>query len=374
MSIFDIQMRRVFCVYLTLFFALIGKAQSGLFSEPNWYIKPYVNFSAMIQHRSILGNVIKGYPMTYELNIVKPTSGSHLWHLENNKPDIGINLSLIDYANPQQLGYGIVVAPFAEIPLNEKDKPSRMILRLCWGPAYMTKRFDLRENQKNGAIGSGLNAYVQFKWFWQFDLNDRLRLEPGFMFSHISNARAQSPNLGLNVFGVGLGVNIKATKKQFSVASVDSSTKNKSKHEIFVTQNIGMNDGEIMGKKQFVSCLAIGYNFNKRNTHKFGVGFDVFYEENYVKDLRNAGIAEPSTFDKLRYGPKLAYSYNMGRISFPVEMGVYLRQLSEPDGVFFHRLGVRYFGYNGLVIAFGMRSHWAVAYNFEFGAGYRFRL
>ena len=64
----------------------------------------------------------------------------------------------------------------------------------------------------------------------------------------------------------------------------------------------------------------------------------------------------------------------MGRISFPIEMGVYLRQLTEPDGLFFHRLGVRYFGKNGLVLAFGMRSHFAVAYNFEFGVGYRIRL
>lgn len=361
-------------ILLFLMFRAVLFSQNGLVSEPNWYIKPYVNFSAMIQHRSALGNLIKGYPITYELNIVKPTAGSHLWHLENNKPDIGINLSVVDYANPKQLGYGIIVAPFVEIPLSAKERTSRLFLRLCWGPAYMTKHFDLYENQKNGAIGSSFNAYVQFKWFWHIKLNDHMRLEPGFMFSHVSNARAQSPNLGLNVFGVGLGLNFKTTNKSFSISKVDSSCKNTSRHELFVTQNFGMNDGEILGKKQLVSCLAIGYNYNKRNTHKFGVGFDVFYDENYVKDLRVAGIADPSAFDKLRYGPKLAYSYNMGRISFPIEMGIYLRQLTEPDGLFFHRLGVRYFGNNGLVLAFGMRSHFAVAYNFEFGVGYRIRL
>ena len=157
----------------------------------------------------------------------------------------------------------------------------------------MTKHFDIYENQKNGAIGSSVNAYVQFKWFWHIKLNDRMRIEPGFMFSHVSNARAQSPNLGLNVFGIGLGLNFKTSNKPYSVSQVDSSCRNKSRHEIFITQNFGMNDGEILGKKQLVSCLAIGYNYNKRNTHKFGLGFDVFYDENYVKDLRVAGIIEP---------------------------------------------------------------------------------
>jgi hypothetical protein len=367
-------MRQFYYTFILMMLTLICHPQNGITAHPNWYIKPYINAGVVVQHRSILHNLIRGYPITYELNIVKPTLGNKLWHHENNFPDIGLNLSLIDYANPQQLGYGIIAAPFAEIPLNANKKNSRLILRLCWGPAFMSKSFDIKENQKNGAIGSFVNAYVQFKWFWQIDVNDKVRLEPGFMFSHISNGRGQSPNLGLNVIGVGMGINFKTNSKTKEVLMVDSNTANKNRHEIYVLNSYGINDGEVMGKKQLVSSLSVTYHYNKRNTHKFGLGLEVFHEENYIKDLRVAGLEDSPFIQQMRYGPKLAYSYNLGRVSFPLEMGVYVGQLIEPDGLFFHRLGVRYFGEKGLVLAFGMRSHWAVAYNFDFGIGYRFKL
>lgn len=368
-------MKKTAILIFYLIYSVFSIAQNGITSDPNWYIKPYFNFGVIMQHREVLGNLIKGYPKTYELNIVKPTLGSFLWQCENNKPDVGINLSLIDYANPQQLGYAIIAAPFVEVPLNEKEKLSRLYLRLCWGPAFVTKPFDLETNQKNGAIGSVVNAYVQFKWFWHIPVNKSIRLEPGFMFSHISNGRAQSPNLGLNTFGAGIAVNFNLTNKVAAPSNkLDSNTCNKSRNEIFVMNSYGFNDGEIKGRKQLVTTLSIQYQYNKRNTHKFGIGWDINYEENYVKDLKVEGVKTNGLIDEIRYGPKLCYSYNIGRISFPLEMGVYVRQLIEPDGLFFHRMGVRYYGKKGLMLAFGMRSHWAVAYNFDYGIGYRWYL
>lgn len=349
-------------------------SQNGLMSDPNWSIKPYLGAAGIIQHRSSMGNLIKGYPITYELNIVKSSLGDKLWQIENNMPDFGLNLSVVDYANHKELGFGIVMAPFMELPLNKRERARRLYLRLCWGGAYMTKHFQLHENQKNGAIGSSVNAYVQFKWFWRFKINNKVQMEPGFMFSHVSNGRAQSPNLGLNVFGVGVAFNFKATSKQVvPIQKIDSSTCVKSRHELTILNSYGMNDGEILGVKYLTSCLSFGYNYNKRNTHKFGLGLDVFYEQNYIKDIRNAGV-DASLMQKMRYGAKVCYSYNVGCISLPLEMGTYLGQVIEPDGLFFHKIGIRYIGKKGFMAAFGLRTHWAVAYNFDLGVGYRIPL
>ncbi len=360
-------------ILLVLYSSTFG--QNGLVSNPNWYIKPYIGVAGIIQHRSSMGNLIQGYPKTFELNIVKPSLGDRLWQLENNLPDFGINLSVVDYANHKQLGFGIVVAPFVEVPLNKKERARRLYMRLCWGGAYMTKYFHLHENQKNGAIGSAVNAYVQFKWFWRFPLSKNVQVEPGFMFSHVSNGRAQSPNLGLNVFGVGAAFNFNLTKKPLpSIEKIDSSTRAKSKHEITILNSYGMNDGAIMGPKYLTACLSFGYNFNKRNTHKFGVGFDLFYEENYVKDLENAGFVDPGLAQRMRYGPKICYSYNIGCISLPLEMGMYVNQAIDPDADFYNKIGVRYIGKKGFMVGFGLRTHFAVAYDFDLGIGYRIPL
>jgi len=364
-------MKKRFLIIGLEFIVLWLNCQVPVSGKSGFYIKPYVSPSIILQHRDILGNLIQGYPIVYELNLVKPASGNKLWHLENNLPDIGLNLTVIDYANKRQLGFGIVAAPFVEIPLNKNERIRRLYLRLCVGPAFVTKHFDVEKNQKNYAIGSIYNTYVQFKWFWKIPVNRYLDLEPGLMFNHISNGRAQSPNLGLNVLGIGMAMNIKTVNKNVEwPVKIDSSTVNRKKHEWCVWNAYGVNDGEIHGRKQLVSTWSFEYHYNHRNTHKFGVGFDVYYEENYVKDLQLAGY-DAALFDKLRYGPKLCYSYNVGPISFPLEMGCYLRQLTDPDGWLYHRLGVRYYGKKGLMINFGMRSHWAVAYNFDYGIGYR---
>lgn len=350
-------------------------AQTGLMSNPNWCIKPYLNAAAIIQHRSSMGNLITGYPITYELNMVKPSLGDKSWQLENNLPDYGINASVVDYGNHKELGFGIVLAPFLEIPLNKNVRARRLFLRLCWGGAYMTKHFNITENQKNGAIGSGVNAYVQFKWYWRIPLNKKMDIEPGLMFSHVSNGRAQSPNLGLNVFGAGVALNFKATDKPLpQIDKVSNRAMVKSRHELTILNSYGMNDGAILGPKYLTACLSFGYNYNKRNTHKFGFGFDVFYEQNYVKDLKNANVVVDNGFQKLRYGPKIGYSYNVGCISLPIEMGMYVNQPIKPDGNFYHKIGIRYMGPNGLMLAFGLRTHFAVAYDFDLGIGYRLPL
>jgi hypothetical protein len=349
--------------------------QSGLMTNPNWCIKPYVNTAAIIQHRSSMGNLIQGYPITYELNIVKPSLGDKSWQLENNLPDYGVNLSVVDYANHKELGYGIVIAPFIELPLNKNVRARRLFLRLCWGASYMTNHFNIQTNQKNGAIGSGVNAYVQFKWFWRIPLNKKADIEPGFMFSHVSNGRAQSPNLGLNVFGAGIALNFRATNKPLpQVDKASYRTTPRTKHEITILNSYGMNDGAILGPKYLTACLSLGYNYNKRNTHKFGFGFDMFYEQNYVKDLKAAEMSTDNALQRMRYGPKIAYSYNIGSISLPIEMGMYVNQPIKPDGSFYHKIGIRYMGPKGFMLAFGLRTHFAVAYDFDLGIGYRLPL
>ena len=55
-------------------------------------------------------------------------------------------------------------------------------------------------------------------------------------------------------------------------------------------------------------------------------------------------------------------------------MGYYAFQKAKPDGYVVSRIGVRYYSKSGVVAHFGLRTHFAVAYNFEYGLGYRFYL
>lgn len=360
-----------FCLSVTCFL----KAQPDSIRNRNWQIKPVINTGFILVHRISIGHLVQGYPVIYELNVSKPTFGNKLWHLENNNPDIGMSLQYIDFRNPGQLGYAIVIAPYIELPLNKKERCSRPVLRLCWGPSYLTKKFDISTNHKNIAIGSNFNAFVQFKFFWHLQLNRSLRFEPGFAFTHVSNGRYKNPNLGLNVVSLNAGLNylIPSSAKPLLV-KVDSSTQVKSKHEVLALAAIGFNQRQINTKGLKTLLVSVAYQRNVRNTHKFSAGLDLFYDQNYIIDYENKFQKRPESFDKVRVSARVGYSYNVGRISFPIEMGYYIFQKAQPDGVVVSRLGVRYYARNGFICHFGLRTHFAVAYNFEYGLGYRLYL
>lgn len=336
-----------------------------------WQIKPVYSQGFIMVHRISIGHLVKGYPANYELNISKPTLGNKLWHLENNKPDVGISLQCLDFANRPQLGFALTAAPYIEIPLNEKEKDSRLIMRVCWGATYITKRFDIYENHKNIAIGSHVNSFVQFRWFWQIQLSKQLRFEPGLTFTHASNGRFKNPNLGLNVMSLSAGLNYRFGKPAITdFCQVDSSTRRRTRNELCFGASIGFNERGINTPEMKSYLFSTSYQRNVRNTHKFSFGFDFLYDQNYQIDLQEHLGTAYNTADRMRLAARVGYSYNVGRLSFPIEVGYYAFQKINPDGKIISRLGVRYYFQNGLMANFGLRTHFAVAYTFEYGLGY----
>lgn len=359
----------------SLLTSLSGISQNGVTGHPDVIIKPAYGQCFIMAHRTNINHLIQGYPSVFELNLAKPSLGNKLWQLENNLPEMGLTFQLIDFKNPSELGNAFVLAPYIEIPLNKEPRMSRLFLRLCWGMSYVQRPFEIHENHKNVAIGGSLNAYVQFKWFWQIRLNKSMQFEPGFTFNHMSNGRVQNPNLGLNNLGLTAALNIRIpSKRQVNFTSIDSSTKVKSSNEILCFTALGMNERNINGTQLGTFVLSGAYQRNLRNTHKFSFGLDAFYDASYQYDYANAFGEEATGLDRWRISARVGYSYNVGRLSFPIEIGYYIFQKTNPDAVLVSRIGLRYYFANGLVAHWGLRTHYAVAYNFEFGLGYRFYL
>jgi hypothetical protein len=350
-------------------------SQKRITGSKNFYIKVAPTYGFILEQRGTIGNLVRGYIPGMEIDFIKPTYGNKKWHLENNLPEIGLAFNFINFSNPKQLGQCYALSPFIDIPLNKKQKKTRVILRICWGVSYLTKKFDIDKNPKNIAIGSNWNTYVQWKWFWHINLNKKIRLEPGLSFAHASNGRTQVPNLGLNVISFNLGVTYKFNREAGNSTLKDSCSIWSSKHELLVWDAIGLNESEPPGgPKYFANDIAINYYYNRGNTHKLGAGFDIAYETQNAYHLKNSGDPAKSWTDILQLGVKLCYAYNIGRISFPIEMGYYAISKPKEDGSIFHRIGIRYFCKNGLMLNFSLKSHWAVASHFEYGLGYRFGL
>jgi hypothetical protein len=364
---------------ILLFILLIGNGYSyaQLDNPDSWYLKVQPHFGFILQHRNTMGHLVHGHIGGMELNWARPTKGDKLWHYENNFPERGVSLTYIYLANREQLGSIIGIAPFYDIPLNKNDRASRLYMRLGTGLAYATQKFDPVENHKNNVISTRYSAYINFKWFYKFNIGDRMRLETGISFSHASNGKFKAPNLGVNMmtaFG-GLTYRFK-DKKEAKPLVIDSSSAAKSRHELYVIAAYGANETEPPGGPKFLAqSYSLGYYFNKRNTHKFGGGLDAFYDQSVIQDIFDADSIRYSNKAKyLQVGVRLSYAYNVGRLSFPVEFGRYLYTNFTGDGMFYHRIAMRYYTKNNIIATFALKTHWAVAHYFEFGVGYRLPL
>lgn len=328
-----------------------------------------------MQHRNTMGHLVNGFINGFEVNYIKPTTGSKLWHYENNFPEQGIGFTFFNLNNPKQLGNLYAFYCFYDIPLNAKPKPFRVYMRLGPGLSYSPVYFDPIDNHKNNVVSSPFNAYVNFKWYWRWNINDRLRWEGGFNFSHASNGRASVPNLGINMASLNTGFVYKfLSPNKTTPAVIDSSTKAVSKNEILLWGAFGLNQVEVLGPKYVAQNYSAMYYRNKRNTHKFGVGIEICYNPANLAIMESDSIKLSSNLQNTQLGIKLAYAYNPGRLSFPVEMGYMLYSKFASEGYFFHRIGIRYYFKNNFAVMATLKTHWAVANYFEFGAGYRIPL
>lgn len=361
---------------LRLFILLLVKL--NVFSqntiEYSNYIKGQVHFGYIMQHRNSMSHLINGHIYGVELNWANQTSGNKLWHHENNFPEAGLALHFYSLANPTQLGQLIGIAPYYDIALNKIAKTSRLHLRLSCGASYSTQKFDPILNHKNNVVSSSLNAFVNFKWYYKIQLTNKIRLDAGLNFAHASNGRFKTPNLGINLLTIhsGLTVSLNKQSKQ-TEKTIDSTYLDKSKHECYGIIALGINENDPPGGNKYLAqSYLLGYNFNKRNTHKFGAGIDVFYCQNIIYEM--IATENRSFNNKINYvqiGSRLSYAYTIGQLSLPIEIGYYLHSKYKGNGLFYHRIGLRYQLKNNLLFTFSLKSHWAVAHYFEYGIGYR---
>jgi hypothetical protein len=136
---------------------------------------------------------------------------------------------------------------------------------------------------------------------------------------------------------------------------------------------IGVKEIEPPDGKQYV---AFGIQANIYRTlnykTKLGAGIEAAYNNATKKMWENDSVYVTSASDIIQSGVKVCYSFNMHRVSIPIDFGVYLYKKQKTNGLFFHRIGIRYLVTKHLIANVSLLTHWAKADYFEWGLGYQF--
>ncbi len=339
----------------------------------------YSGYGTVLQHTNKIGNLITERPFFVEINIFKRASGYYQWHHTNNFPDYGLCFNYETLGNTKKLGQSIAAGSYLEFPFQNKEKNILFKMKMCWGITYITKKFDIETNHKNIAIGTHLNTFIQFRFLWQIKINQHWYFNPNITFIHVSNCRFSVPNLGINTLYPSIGITYHFKENNRYNIPQDSSSNKKSKHEIFLFSGVGANEVEPPTHQKLLALTAgINYYYNIHQNQQIGIGTDIFYEQSLAHEIKktDTSIVKYDFASTFSNGIKLGYAYNFGRICALLEMGyyIYMPNNSFPNGIFYHRIGCRYYFKNNCVAHLSLKTHFAIAYHIEAGIGYRIPL
>jgi hypothetical protein len=326
----------------------------------------------IISHRNNMSHLIKGHVFGVELNYIFRTSGTKAWQQIHKYPELGFCAVHLDLANPNQLGSMEALYPYANIRLNKLKRSWKLNLRIGVGLAVLTKPFDRETNHKNNAIGTYLNGFVNMRLGYAVMLSKSWRLETGVGLSHASNGAIATPNLGLNIATINLGLGYVMGCKEM-VCKKDTIAKCRKSWVPMVVVAAGIRELEQPDGSKY---MAFGAQFNMYKTvnykNRIGPGIELAYNnatrEYYEEDsIFNAGFKDIVTI-----GTKISYEFTFNRLSVPVDFGYYIYKKQPDYGTMFHRVGLRYMINKHLLANVTLLTHWARADYFEFGLGYCF--
>ncbi|MBA7628311.1 hypothetical protein ES703_35790 [subsurface metagenome] len=261
---------------------------------------------------------------------------------------------------------------FIDIPFSSKVKKLYSNYRIGFGVSYLTRQFDVSENPLNLAISSGLNIYVNFKYNVRFRIDKKNEVLAGIGFSHFSNGKLATPNLGINTVTVSLGYlyNIMPARYPRQTPEIKPSLK---KNTIeFILTGGAKTDDQISGKYYFISSFIMDYKFVPGMKYSFGAGVDFFYDESLGPNKVGDEGGNYTSSDLFQIGLHGAFYTRYSKLNIVLQVGSYVHANYYKYTRVYSRIGFRYEIYHNILLNLSLKAHRAIADYMEWGIGYRF--
>jgi hypothetical protein len=140
-----------------------------------------------------------------EVSYLWQTTEANDWRSFYGYPVIGVSAMVTNFGNNRMLGQAYAFFPHLQFSLVER-KYLNLKLRFGTGMGYINQPFDKVENSLNTAIGSHWNNVIFLEMRQHWSIHPQWNLYSGLSFTHYSNAAFATPNLGINIPSVVVGV------------------------------------------------------------------------------------------------------------------------------------------------------------------------
>ncbi|TRZ41272.1 acyloxyacyl hydrolase [Robertkochia solimangrovi] len=297
-------------------------------------------------------------------------------------PQYGIGAYTGFIGDPEIFGNPNAVFGFIDFPVTPMHKRDVLSVSPALGLTYHLNPYDAENNPLNIAIGARMAVYFSVGFTWTYKWTREMDLVTGIDFTHFSNGRSNTPNYGLNMFGIHLGMRYNYNADQnivdpgfepetlvsprFKSTVRKGLYKPEEQHLIntYFAMGVVQNDFEAGTDTHWGTLsLLLEYQHKFNNMHSATIGFD-FFNDNSLKAINE----DPD--DTSIYAVHAGYDFMFWRLTILVQAGIHLTDSYDKNNVFF-RPAARY-DINELMYAqIGLKANGIAADWIEFGIGFR---
>ncbi len=299
-------------------------------------------------------------------------TGRKEWQRLHNYPQYGLGFAYFDLGGPKAdsaIGSPAALYFFIGLPWARFGRFS-INTDLELGLSYDFKPYDEIENPYQDVIGASTNLHFGLGLIFYYELSDRVDLCAGLELYHFSNGRMFTPQKGINLAGLNLGLAyhfnpmknytkltdpdyqpplrpefVRAEKPAFkshhefqflaSIASVQAEP-GEAKDEYGERDTTGAK-----GPRYAASTIAIDYAYQVARKIKLNTGFDLFYDGS-VEYLYNDILPQDVKFSQKTFaGYHVGFQYLIERFAFVYNLGWYIYKDFEQRGTWYQRAGGR---------------------------------
>jgi hypothetical protein len=313
---------------------------------------------------------------SFELQIVKKTTGRRAWEIKYGLPRVGLAFVYTDFGKPQLTGKAFSIIPQFEFGIFRKSH-SELSFKTGTGIGYISKIYDAQDNYKNTTIGSPLNLAFQAMFIYHHKLYDHVDLNAGLGMMHFSCGNVRLPNLGINYPTASLGLTYFLRDPYIrQVPPMDSASlayDKERKWGYFVFGGWGYKQQGNWAYKRFdVFTLSnnIQYKMSMRST--WLAGMDIFFDKSYffLQTPDGANYTSTRLSDNIQTSITIGHDLKAGRISMITQLGMYAWYPYKVKKLLYQRIGMKADIYKGFFMGTFLKTHSIQADFVEWVAGY----
>jgi hypothetical protein len=323
----------------------------------------------------------------FELRYAWQNSNPESWASQYGYPSYGIGTYSGFLGDPQIFGNPNALFGFINFPISKPTKRNAFNIEPALGLTYNLEPFDSETNPTNDAIGARLAVYFSLNFGWNYKWTNEMDISYGIDFTHFSNGRSTTPNWGLNMFGLNVGLRYhynadehkinndpyapRVLQARYLRPERKLNTKVEDNQSINVYLAVGTvqtypeDPEDSFSEERYTSFSAVlDYQHKFNNMHGVTAGVDFFYdgslEERFPDDNSQQYLA----------GIHGGYDFMFYRFTFSGHVGTYLTDSRGKDP-YFTRVALRYKIVDWSYAQVGLKTDGFAADWIEIGLGFR---